>query len=239
MELKTMLKAQCKEIGVILTEEMAEQFMEYKRLLLSWNEKMNLTAITEEKEVIQKHFVDSLSFAEVFSLAPKARVIDVGTGAGFPGIPMKIAFPNITMTLLDSLNKRITFLEEVVKSLSLSDIFLYHGRAEDMGQTEAFRENFDICVSRAVANLSVLSEYCLPFVCVGGTFLALKGPDVSKELEESMEHIKILGGHVESVKKVHLPDSDITHSIVIIKKICHTPSKYPRKAGKILKGTKK
>lgn len=235
MEQKALLLESAKKMGVELTEQMVSQFMTYLSLLLEWNEKMNLTAITEEREVVLKHFADCISILPHLSLTGKEKVIDVGTGAGFPGIPVKIACPDLEMTLLDSLQKRIHFLEEVGKELSLDGVYYVHSRAEDGGQNPQYRQQFDLCVSRAVANLAVLSEYCLPFVKVGGRLAALKGPDVVRELEEAKGALQKLGGVVESVVDVEIPFTDLEHKLVMIQKIADTPKQYPRKAGKINK----
>lgn len=234
-DIEKLLFDSSKELGINLNENQIKQFMMYKNLLLEWNEKINLTAITEDRDIIQKHFVDCVSIASKIDIPSGATVIDVGTGAGFPGIPVKIAFPDIEITLLDSLNKRINFLQEVVSSLGLENVNCVHSRAEDGGQNGEYREQYDMCISRAVANLAVLSEYCLPFVKVGGTFVSLKGPDVKEELEESKKALEKLGGEVIGVEKIDIPKSDITHSLVIIKKVRQTPKAYPRKAGKVTK----
>lgn len=217
------------------SSKIASELVNYMKGILEWNEKINLTAITEDRDIIQKHFVDCVSIASKIDIPSGATVIDVGTGAGFPGIPVKIAFPDIEITLLDSLNKRINFLQEVVSSLGLENVNCVHSRAEDGGQNGEYREQYDMCISRAVANLAVLSEYCLPFVKVGGAFVSLKGPDVKEELEESKKALEKLGGEVIGVEKIDIPKSDITHSLVIIKKVRQTPKAYPRKAGKVTK----
>jgi 16S rRNA (guanine527-N7)-methyltransferase len=235
LEAKELLIKASDELGINLNETQINQFLLYKKLLLEWNEKINLTAIIDENEIILKHFVDCLSIGAVYNIAPNTRIIDVGTGAGFPGVPIKIAYPEVNMTLLDSLNKRITFLDELSLQLGLENVNLVHARAEDGGQNKLYREKYDLCASRAVANLAVLAEYCLPFVAVTGHFVALKGPDVEEELNESKVAIKKLGGEIIDVKKVKIPYSDINHSIVIIRKIRQTPSQYPRKAGKVSK----
>lgn len=232
MELKDILKDGSKEMNVEITDYQVDQLIKYKDILLEWNQKMNLTAIEEEKEVMIKHFLDSLSCIQTKYLKTEGRMIDVGTGAGFPGVPLKIALPNIELTLLDSLKKRIGFLEEVCRETNLINVEFLHGRAEDFGQNKAHREKYDYAVSRAVAALNVLVEYCLPFVKVGGYFICQKGPGLIEELPEAKNAIKILGGEVVDQIVIDLPFSDITHHILVIKKIKQTPIKYPRKAGK-------
>ena len=212
-----------------LTELQQEQFEKYKDLLLEWNEKINLTAITEEDDIIVKHFVDSMTILKY--IEEGKSIVDVGTGAGFPGIPVKIAKSNIEVTLVDSLNKRLLFLEDVISKLNLKQIKTVHSRAEEFGQNKIYREKFDVATSRAVANLSVLVEYLLPLVKVGGKCICMKGSEIEDELKNSKEAIKILGGQIESVEEFTLPDSDIKRNIVIIKKINNTPNKYPRKPG--------
>ena len=234
MENRALLRDCCEQMGVSLGEKETEQFMTYLSLLLEWNEKMNLTAITDDREIILKHFVDCLALCSGADMSGK-KIIDVGTGAGFPGVPVKIACPDIDITLLDSLNKRITFLNELTKALELEKTDCVHMRAEDGGNDKGLRESFDMCISRAVANLAVLCEYCLPFVRVGGMFISMKGPDVSQEISEAEKAIKVLGGEISEIKKVSIPETDINHSLIIIKKIRSTPSKYPRKAGKVKK----
>lgn len=221
------------EFEIYLNEEQARQFLNYYDLLKEWNSFMNLTAITEFHEVLKKHFVDSLSLIKAIpDLAEKSySVIDVGTGAGFPGIPLKIVFPNLKVTLLDSLNKRIKFLNETVSELKLEDVVLIHGRAEDFSKPEKKRESFDLCVSRAVANLSTLSEYCIPFVKKGGYFISYKSERLSEEFDSAKKAIQVLGGKYERQVEFNLPDSDIYRNLVVIKKEKSTPLKYPRKAG--------
>ena len=221
------------EFEIYLNEEQARQFLNYYDLLKEWNSFMNLTAITEFHEVLKKHFVDSLSLIKAIpDLVEKSySVIDVGTGAGFPGIPLKIVFPNLKVTLLDSLNKRIKFLNEAVRELKLEDVVLIHGRAEDFSKPEKKRESFDLCVSRAVANLSTLSEYCIPFVKKGGYFISYKSERLSEEFDSAKKAIQVLGGKYERQVEFNLPNSDIYRNLVVIKKEKSTPLKYPRKAG--------
>ena len=226
-----MLKEELVKIGNYDTEKAIERFDKYREMLVSYNEVMNLTAITEKEEVEIKHFIDSISPLGLDIVKNGAKVIDVGSGAGFPGLPMKIAREDIDITLMDSLTKRVNFLNEVIDSLELSGAKAVHFRAEDMGQDENYRESFDVAVSRAVAPLSVLAEYCLPLVKVGGAFLALKGPKVDEEAKSGENAIECLGGKLEKVFGVNLPGG-ITHYIAYVKKISQTPSKYPRKAGK-------
>lgn len=235
MDNKMLLKSCCEQMQIPLSQEMTEQFMTYMSLLLEWNEKMNLTAITEEREVILKHFVDCLSLVSYLEVTDETKIIDVGTGAGFPGLPVKIACPNVSMTLLDSLQKRIGFLEEAIKEMGLNNVECVHSRAEDGGQNPLYREKFDYCISRAVANLAVLSEYCLPFVKIGGTLAALKGPDASAEILEAESALEKLGGKVTQVIDVTIPFTDLSHKLIFIEKVSSTPKQYPRKAGKISK----
>jgi len=232
MELKDILKDGSKEMNIEITDHQIDQLIKYKDILLEWNQKMNLTAIDEEKEVMIKHFLDSLSCIQTKYLKNEGSMIDVGTGAGFPGIPLRIVLPNIKLTLLDSLKKRIGFLEEVCRETSLNNVEFVHGRAEDFGQSKDHREKYDYAVSRAVAALNVLVEYCLPYVKVGGYFICQKGPGLMEELPQAKKAIRILGGQVVDQIAVTLPFSDITHYILVIKKTKQTPAQYPRKAGK-------
>ena len=227
------LKKDLNEFGIELTAEMEEQFLLYYNMLIEWNSFMNLTAITDFDEVLKKHFTDSVSLIRAIpDLGEKKyRMIDIGTGAGFPGIPLKIVFPNISVVLLDSLNKRVNFLNEVISKLQLTDITAMHGRAEDFAQNKEYRESFDLCVSRAVANLATLSEYCLPFVKKNGRFISYKSEKVSEEFEVSGKAISVLGGEYENQVTFELPDSDIYRNLFVIKKKSATPGKYPRKAG--------
>jgi len=230
-EYLALLKNEAEKFNIKLSDKKLDKFSTYAKLLIEWNEKINLTAITDEEGITIKHFLDSLS---VFQVMPEnaATVIDVGTGAGFPGVPMKIADDKLKVTLLDSLAKRVNFLEEVLKRLSLKDIEVFHGRAEDFGIKKDFREQFDIAVARAVAALPVLLEYCLPFVKLGGTFIAMKGPDIKEELKESQKALKVLGGEIVDVREFTLYNSENKRCIVMIKKYRQTPSNYPRKSGK-------
>lgn len=234
--MKELLEQACNDLGIRLNKEQIETFMLYKKLLLEWNEKKaNLTSITDEREIILKHFVDCLAITTVYDIKADTKIIDVGTGAGFPGVPLKIVYPDIKVTLLDSLNKRILFLQYLQNELELKDVDCIHSRAEDLGQNKLYREKYDLCASRAVANLSVLAEYCLPFVSIGGSFISFKGADIEDELNQSKTAIKKLGGEIQDVKTIQIPFSDITHSIITIKKLRQTPTPYPRKAGTISK----
>lgn len=221
------------ELGISLSEEQLNQFYTYFELLTEWNKVMNLTAITELSDVIYKHFGDSLSFVKVVEGLEEERksLIDVGTGAGFPGIPLKIVFPKLSVVLLDSLNKRIKFLQEVIERLNLKDIMAVHGRAENFGKQKNYREGFDYCVSRAVANTSTLAEYCIPFVKVGGIFVAYKSGRIEEELERGRRAVEILGGEIECVKQFVLTGTDAERDLLVVRKRKRTDQRYPRKAG--------
>lgn len=225
---KQTLKEQAGKIDVILKEEQLEKFYSYMELLKEWNEKMNLTAITQPYEILQKHFIDSLTILPY--LGSNQKVIDVGTGAGFPGIPIKIANNEISVTLFDSLGKRISFLDEVIRELALSKMDTHHIRAEEAGKSKMFREQFDIAVSRAVAPLATLVEYLLPLVKIGGKCICMK-TNKGEEIENSDKAISTLGGEIETIKEFTLPQSDIKRTLIIIKKIEKTPNQYPRKPG--------
>lgn len=223
------LKNGCTKLGIELSDEQIDMLVRYAEILKERNKYVNLTAITDDKGIAEKHFLDSLT--ALCTGKVNGRIIDVGTGAGFPGLVLKIARPDIALTLLDSLNKRIVFLEDTSEALGLENVEFIHGRAEDYGMNAQYREKFDTVVSRAVANLRVLSEWCLPFLKQGGYFLALKGPLAKEELEEARRSIYILGGEVEDVFEAHIPYTELEHKIIIIKKVRRTPSKYPRKPG--------
>ena len=227
-DFKNLLEKYANMLDIELSEKEIDLFYQYMKLLLEWNTKMNLTAITEEKDVILKHFIDSISIEKY--LQGKNRIMDIGTGAGFPGIPLKILNQQKKLILVDSLNKRIQFLEEVKKELVLNNLELIHSRVEDLAKDSNYRESADVAVSRAVANFRVLVEYMLPFVKKEGIVICMKGPNIEEEIEEAKNAIEILGGKIENIDNIQLPEN-LERNIVIIKKVKDTPSKYPRKAG--------
>lgn len=224
-----MIEDSFRKLDMCLTDKQVEQFLLYYELLVKKNKVMNLTAITEFPDVVCKHFLDSGMICKVMEL--DGKLIDVGTGAGFPGIPLKILYPDLQVVLLDSLNKRVKFLDDVIRELGLQGIEAVHGRAEDLGKRKDYREQFDVCVSRAVAHLSSLAEYCIPFVKVGGCFVAYKSGKVEEELETADRAVCVLGGELEQKVDVVIPGTDIFRSVLRIRKVKETPGRYPRKAG--------
>lgn len=222
-------KAGLSELNITCSEKQLQQFLDYYEFLVETNKVMNLTAITEFDEVVEKHFLDSLSLSKIYKLNQDITILDLGTGAGFPGIPLKIVFPEIQLVLADSLNKRIKFLQEVIEKLGLEKVEAVHGRAEEMARNKCYREHFDLCVSRAVANLSSLSEYCIPFVKEGGKFISYKSGEIDEEAEKAKKAITVLGGKIEDIYKFDLYEQK--RSFVIIQKERKTPKAYPRKAG--------
>ena len=216
-------------LSVRFSVEQMEQFYKYMNLLIEWNEKMNLTAIIEPSEIILKHFIDSITILK--DIKDDSTVVDVGTGAGFPGIPLSIMNPTLKITLVDSLNKRLIFLQEVINELDLKNVELVHARAEEFGRNKKYREKFDVATSRAVANLATLSEYLLPLVKINGKAISMKAGNASQEIEDAKKAIKTLGGNINNIEEFNLPQSDIGRTIIIIDKISGTPGKYPRKPG--------
>lgn len=217
------------KIDINLDNEICNKLYNYMNLLLEWNEKINLTAITDEKEIILKHFIDSFTINKFINSGD--IMLDIGTGAGFPGLPIKIIRPEVDVFLMDSLNKRINFLNEVIELLQLKNIEAFHSRAEEMAKNNKFREKFDVVTSRAVAKLNILLEYMLPYTKIDGKCLCMKGPNIEEEIKEAEKALKILGGEIEKIEKIILPDSNIERNIIIIRKKSATPLKYPRKAG--------
>ena len=222
-----------KKINLKIEKEEIKKFYEYMKILIEWNEKINLTAIKDEKEIIIKHFIDSLTINKYIGNAES--MVDVGTGAGFPGIPIKIVNKNLKVILVDSLNKRINFLNEVIEKLDLQNIKTVHARAEDLGKDKQYRESFDVVTSRAVANMTVLTEYLLPLTKIGGSCICMKGAEIEDELENAKYAIKLLGGKVDKVEKIEISDEHMGRNIILIKKQENTPNQYPRKAGIPLK----
>lgn len=231
----TILEEGCRELGITLDEIQKKQFTDFYEYLVEKNKVMNLTGITEFQEVLVKHFLDSLACVKAVDMSRIKRIMDIGTGAGFPGVPLKIAFPHLEACLLDSLKKRVNFLEETFQMLKLENITAIHGRAEEYAKNKQYRETYDLCVSRAVSNLATLSEYCLPYVKTGGYFISYKSGTVQEEVEQAQKAVKILGGKIQNVVYFQLPDSEIQRSLVVIEKIKATPGRYPRKAGTPLK----
>lgn len=223
------------QIGIVLSDKQQEQFEAYYDYLIAQNEVMNLTAITDYEEVLCKHFLDSLYLAGTMKDFHGKKILDLGTGAGFPGIPLKIAFPETEFVLMDSLNKRVAFLNRVIELLDLKKVSAVHGRAEEAARTKEYREQFDYCVSRAVARLATLSEFCIPFVKPGGYFISYKAGDCKEECDEAKNAIRLLGGKFLSAKESFLPDTEIARTFVVIRKDKTTPEKYPRGQGKPLK----
>lgn len=226
-----LLKEGLSALQIPLSPETADRFLSYMEGILSWNEKVNLTAITDREEFIRKHFLDSLTCYEFPEMKKASKIIDVGTGAGFPGIPLALLFPEKHFVLMDSLKKRLKIIDELAESIGIKNVQTLHGRAEDLAKMPNHREGYDLCVSRAVANLAVLSEYTLPFLKVGGTLLAYKGPEALQEIKTSEKAIRLLGGALTEERRVLIPGLEASHVILVIDKINTTPAAYPRKAG--------
>ncbi|HHY83289.1 MAG TPA: 16S rRNA (guanine(527)-N(7))-methyltransferase RsmG [Clostridiales bacterium] len=222
----------CTALGFNPNDEQLNKFEKYLSMLLEWNEKFNLTAITDPKEIMVQHFLDSISILKLEHIAEGSTVLDLGSGAGFPGIPVKIMMPGISLTLVDSVNKKVGFLKEVIKHLDLKSTESVHARAEDLAREERRREAYDTVVSRAVAELRVLAEYCLPFVKKGGYFMAHKGPGAMEEVDQAEKALRVLGGELIQVKQIDIPFSEKTHMIIVVRKVNKTPVQYPRSAGK-------
>lgn len=235
MEFFDILNNACKDVDIEFNEDKYNKFIKYMRLVQEWNEKINLTAIVEDNDFIKKHFVDCIKAFKSQHIKDAKTLIDVGTGAGFPGLPIAILNDNCNVLLLDSLNKRVNFLNLVIKELDLKNISTIHSRAEDGARNPKLREKFDVATSRAVANMAVLSEFCLPFVKKSGHFVALKGPSIDEELETGNSAVKILGGKIENIIQVTIEDTDLMHNIVEVYKVKECPKAYPRKAGTINK----
>ena len=227
----SILEQGCAQLDIFLDDIQKKQFTDFYEFLVGKNKVMNLTGITDFQEVLVKHFLDSLSCVKALDMKKIKSIIDVGTGAGFPGVPLKIAFPHLEACLLDSLKKRVNFLEETFRLLDLEDIKAVHGRAEEYARNKDYRESFDLCVSRAVSNLATLAEYCLPYVKKGGYFISYKSGAVKEEAQQAEKAVKVLGGKIKDIIYFSLPDSEIQRSLVVIEKIAHCPGRYPRKAG--------
>jgi 16S rRNA m(7)G-527 methyltransferase (EC 2.1.1.-) len=230
-----LMEAAFENEGISLDMEKYNKFINYMDMIKEWNEKINLTAITDELDMVKKHFIDSIKCYRFKEFKNLNKIIDIGTGAGFPGVPIKIVDKEKSITLLDSLNKRIIFLKEVIDKLQLKNIDSIHGRAEELAQNVEYREQFDGVVSRAVANMAVLAEFCLPYAKVGGYFIALKGPAVESEIDDARNAIGTLGGKIEDIIPVEIEETDLKHNLVIVKKMKSTPKNFPRKAGVITK----
>ena len=235
MSFYELMERASQDVGMTFNEDKYNKFIKYMRLVQEWNEKVNLTAILDDEEFVKKHFIDCIKIFKSNEIKSAKTIIDVGTGAGFPGLPIAIMDENKKITLLDSLNKRINFLNLVVRELGLTNVTTIHSRAEDGGKNRDLREKFDIATSRAVANMTVLSEFCLPFVKVGGSFVALKGPLVDEELNQSRNAIGTLGGKLQDVIKVDIEDTELKHNIVVVNKEKECPMSFPRKAGMVTK----
>ena len=235
MEFFNEMQQAAKEVNIDFSEEQYDKFIKYMRLVQEWNEKINLTAITEDNEFITKHFIDCMKAFKSDAIRNAKTIIDVGTGAGFPGLPIAILSPKTEITLLDSLNKRINFLNLVVKELGLENVTTIHSRAEDGARKPELRENFDVATSRAVANMAVLSEFCIPFVKKGGHFVALKGPSLEEELINGKNAVKILGGEIKNIIEIEIENTDLRHNIIEVLKIKNCSKIYPRKAGTVTK----
>ena len=231
MEQEELLRSGAKELGIDLSDQQIKEFSLFYDMLIEKNKVMNLTAITEPRDVVIKHFLDSLSLVKAVQPAAGMKILDLGTGAGFPGIPLEIAFPEAEYVLADSLNKRLNFINEYIEKCQYKNISTVHGRAEDLARRKEYREDFDLCVSRAVANLSTLSEYCLPFVRVGGIFAAYKSENIDGEIKEAESALKTLGGEIENVNRFALGPDKLPRTIILVKKVKTTPHRYPRKAG--------
>ena len=231
-DIKDLLLKEAEKISLSLSETQLDKFQTYLEFLVETNEKVNLTAITQPQEVVMKHFIDSIALFSVYDIMPNAKIADVGTGAGFPGRPLKIYDSTLSVTLVDSLNKRINFLNEVISELGLTDVETVHSRAEELAKNKDYRESYDYCVSRAVANLATLSELCLPFVKVGGYFVSLKGPKAKEEIAAAKKAVSVMGGSLEEVVGYSVDKTDYEHNLVIIKKASPTPARYPRNAPK-------
>lgn len=235
MDVRDVLRNGALIYNINLSQEQIDQFIKYMDLLKAWNEKINLTAIKDDMEIIKKHFIDSISIVKSGTLKDGMSLIDVGTGAGFPGIPIKIIFPKIRILLLDSLSKRVNYLNEVINTLELKNISAIHGRAEEYSKKSEYREQFDIATARAVADLSILSEYCIPYVKINGFFIAMKGPSIDEEIQSGMNAIGTLGGKFVEILKTEIPGEEFNHRIVVVEKVRSTNEKYPRKYAQIEK----